>query len=265
MSRTASSPGRLKRFSRWRAAWPRTILLTGAVALKGQVWLGYWATIARDCVLLFGSVWSCRALVPWVGSLLQFRWLVSGQCVSTCQHASTRIIAKQLQRLLWEWVWLDVSLGVRSWIGQWIGWLVDWLAGWFVYSLAGWLNDGRWWPGSPSAPYWCKYPKMRPCSGTTSGRGERKIVHTFEGLYFCMLVNTRTHRRRRRRKCIRIHTHRYDHIYRNTAHNTTFLRAYALEKEGALLLVVGAMLGGDVEATLASFEGWVAQNSQNVL
>jgi hypothetical protein len=37
-----------------------------------------------------------------------------------------------------------------------------------------------------------------------------------------------------------------------------------VEKEGALLLVVGAMLGGDVEAMLASFEG-MAQNSQNVL
>ena len=74
-SHTPVSPGRLKPFSRWRAAWPRTILLTGAVALTGQVWLGYGARIARDCVLFFfGLVWSCRALVPWVWSLLQFRW-----------------------------------------------------------------------------------------------------------------------------------------------------------------------------------------------
>ena len=150
------------------------------------------------------------------------------------------------------------------------------MAGWFVYSLAGWLNDGRRWPGSPSAPYWCKYPKMRPCSVTTSGRGERKIVHTFEGLHFCMLVNTHTQTQTQAQAQTYTRTHRYNHIYRNTAHNTsqyvftfyTFLRAYAsqgkVEKEGALLLVVGAMLGGDVEAMLASFEG-MAQNSQNVL
>ena len=155
-----------------------------------------------------------------------------------------------------------------------VDWLIDWLVGLFIHWLVGWMmvGDGLVRRVRPTGA------SILKCDRVVSLHRAAVSAKLFILLRVCISVCLWTHTQTQTQAQAQTYTrtHRYNHIYRNTAHNTsqyvftfyTFLRAYAsqgkVEKEGALLLVVGAMLGGDVEAMLASFEG-MAQNSQNVL